>query len=80
MQKLNREIAEIVGEAGLSHYQVTVLPGVFADFHKMLTGQTSNKVIKELYRMEDGKMEIELSGMKSGTEVRILDAKARRRR
>ena len=79
MQKLNREIREIVGEDQLSHYQVTVLPRIFADFHKMLTGQPLHKSIKEQYRMENGKMEIELSGVKKADGVvEILDAKARR--
>ena len=79
MQNLNKEIGDIVGESELSHYQVTVLPRIFADFYKMLVNQPLNKIIKEQYRMENGKMEIELSGMKKAdTDVRILDAKAKR--
>lgn len=79
MQKLNLEIGDIVGEDQLSHYQVTVLPQILADFHKMLTCQPFNKTIKEQYRMENGKMEIELSGVKKADgNVKILEAKAKR--
>ena len=59
--------------------EITVLPQILADFHKMLNDKPVNKVLKEQYRMEDGTMEIEMSGIKKadGT-VTILDAKARR--
>ena len=79
MQKLNQEIGDILGEDRLSHYQITVLPQIFADFFKMLKDQPLNKVMKEQYRMENGEMEIEFSGVKkTNTDVRILEVKARR--
>ena len=49
------------------------------DFYKMLKAGPLNKVIKEQYRMENGKMEIELSGIKkTDTNLKILDAAAKR--
>ena len=77
MQKLNKEIEDIVGEEELSHYQVTVLPQILADFYKMLKDRPLNKIVREQYRMENRKMEIQLSGMKkTDADVKILEAKA----
>ncbi len=79
MQKLEFEIGDIVGKTELSHYRITILPQILADFYKMLKAGPLNKVIKEQYRMENGKMEIELSGIKkTDTNLKILDAAAKR--
>ncbi len=79
MQKLNQEIKDIVGKGQLVHYQVIVLPQILADFHKMLKARPVNQITKEQYRMENGKMEIEITGVKKAdADVKILDANARR--
>ena len=79
MLTLCDQIGKIAGEAKLAHYQMAILPQILADFYKMLSSQPDNRVVREQYRMDDGTMEIELSGAKkSDGEVRILEAGARR--
>ena len=81
MQKLNKEIGDIVGEEQLSHYRIIVLPQILADFYKMLKDQPVNKIIKEQYRMENGKLEIEISGVKKAdADIKVLDANVKRLR
>ena len=77
MKQLMTDIARIAGSDKLAHYQVTVLPQILADFYKTLQGQRVGKDASEQYRMEDGSMEIRLSGMKQadGT-VKVTSAGA----
>ena len=79
MQKLMADIERIVGPDKLSHYQVTVLPQILTDFYKMMQVQPSGKVVREQYRMEDGSMEIELSGVKQADgSMKVTAARAYR--
>ena len=77
MQNLISDIERIAGADKVSHYQITVLPQILADFHKMLQKEAAGKTVREQYRMEDGSMEIELVGMKDASEnVKVTSARA----
>lgn len=79
MQKLITDIERIAGAGKISHYQMTVLPQILADFYKMLQTQPPGKTVREQYRMEDGSMEIELSGAKQADgNVKVTGARAYR--
>ncbi|MCR5283323.1 MAG: hypothetical protein K6E18_08125 [Lachnospiraceae bacterium] len=77
MKQLLTDIGRIAGAEKTSHYQVTVLPQILADFYKMLQGLQAGKEASEQYRMEDGSMEIRLRGIKQADGmVKITSAGA----
>ena len=79
MKQLMADVERIVGPEKISHYQVTILPQILADFYKTLQAQRAGNTAREQYRMEDGSLEIELSGVKNADgSVKVTDARAHR--
>lgn len=79
MKQLMKDVESVAGPDKLSHFQVTVLPQILADFYKTLQAQSPGRTASEQYRMDDGSMEIELKGVKQADgNVKVTDARAYR--
>ena len=70
IQKLN----ELYGdEQGMKVY-VTIMPGILADFKKMLSSAAPGEEISEEYRLEDGKGTVVVTGMRNASGEIRMDA------
>lgn len=59
---------------GLRIY-LTVMPGILADFNKMLAKAPAGQRIREEYRMEDGSSTLILEGTRKGNGNQDLEAR-----
>ena len=61
-------LAEIYGSAEASRILMTVMPGITADFRKMLANAAPGETVREVYNLEDGRSAICLEGVRRGSE------------
>ncbi len=65
MGLLQKELAAVYGPAEGLRVSMTVLPGIAADFKKMLEAAAPEEEVSETYHLEDRKAEITLRGRKT---------------
>ena len=56
---------------------MTVMPGIMADFRKMLAASPVGMPVMEEYKLEDGKAVITLSGRRLSNGAQEIDAQIR---
>lgn len=75
MDELIRQLENIYGKGeGFKRY-TTIMPGILADFNKLLKKAPVGKEITEDYHLEDGKGVIHVHGSKSANGQIAIDAK-----
>ncbi len=70
MTILQKEIAAIYGPAEGLRISMTILPGIAADFKKMLDAAGPEQEVSETYHLEDGRASVTLHGKKTLIGVR----------
>ncbi len=65
MEEIIKQLENIYGPGKGLHVFNTIMPGILADFHKMLESAPHGKEIFEEYRLEDGKASVILKGKRS---------------
>ena len=73
-QRLIQELDARYGAGSGAKICMTVLPGILADFQKMLTSAAPGKTMREEYRLDDGKGSILLSGVRTPSGKLELEA------
>ena len=67
-ENTKEKLSEIYGSAEASRILMTVMPGITADFRKMLETSAPGETVREVYNLEDGRCAICLEGVRKGTE------------
>ena len=64
LPELENELKTIYGEDGPRVFR-TILPGILADYTKMINAAGPNAAVREVYHLEDGKGAVVLSCRKT---------------
>ncbi|MCR4675250.1 MAG: hypothetical protein K5675_09580 [Lachnospiraceae bacterium] len=64
---LQKAITESTNERTASHINGVLLPSILMDFQKMLLAAPKGQIISEVYKLDDGSMEIRLFGEKDSS-------------
>lgn len=72
-QKIINQLDKIYGSGRGMKVYMTVMPGILADFDKMLKGTPVGVTISELYNLDDKRCTLSLTGKRtpSGQEISI---------
>ena len=62
MKSLQEELGRVYGTQEGMRISWTVMPGILADFRKMLDKAPAGRTVREEYRMEDGRISLRLEG------------------
>ena len=74
LKALQDELCTVYGAQEGLRVSFTVVPGILADFRKMLEKAAEGEAVREEYRMEDGRMYLVLEGRaeKRGRARRLI--------
>lgn len=72
--QLLEQLKKKYGQKEGTRIYLTVVPGILADFKKMLKQAAPDEVIQETYKFEDGDGAIIVSGFKSASDEIKIDA------
>ncbi|MCR5649695.1 MAG: hypothetical protein K6F86_00765 [Lachnospiraceae bacterium] len=65
MEEIIKQLDALYGPGKGLHVYNTIMPGIIADFNKMLASAPAGKEISEEYRLDDGKGSVIIKGKRS---------------
>ena len=74
-QELIQKLDKIYGTGNGTRICMTILPGILADFQKMLAASAPGSPVREEYRLEDGKGILFLTGIRKASGEIDIEAK-----
>ena len=72
--KIIRELEKIYGSEKGGKIYMTIMPGILADFNKMLRRASTGQKVTEKYQIEDNKAAIVLNGSRKAKDDFDIDA------
>ena len=73
-QKLTGKLDLLYGAGNGTKVCMTILPGILADFQKMLAASAPGTKLQEEYRLDDGKGTLLLTGIRKPSGEMDIDA------